>query len=120
MHLLTAFSSQCVIASTVLTLVLPSAPRWIMPTTATQILLFMLIGTLGFVAQALMTMGFQRETAGRGSMGIYAQIVFAALWDRMIFHSKVQILSVAGTMLIMGSALYVAVSCFIWLWRSSS
>jgi drug/metabolite transporter (DMT)-like permease len=110
MHSLTSFSSQCVIASTFLTLVLPSAPQWTLPTSPTHFLLFLLIGTMGFVAQALMTIGFQRETAGRGSMGMYASIVFAALWDRIIFHSKVQMLSVLGTMLILGSALYVAVS----------
>jgi drug/metabolite transporter (DMT)-like permease len=60
-----------------------------------------------------MTTGLQRETAGRGSMGMYAQIVFAGMWDRIIFHAEVKVLSAIGTALIVGSALYVAVSCLI-------
>jgi drug/metabolite transporter (DMT)-like permease len=113
MHSLTSFSSQCVIASSLLSLFLPSAPRWTTPTSPMHLLLFLLIGIMGFVAQALMTLGYQRETAGRGSMGIYAQIVFAAFWDRVVFHAEVKLLSVIGTVLILGSALYVAVITFI-------
>jgi drug/metabolite transporter (DMT)-like permease len=71
-----------------------------------------LIGALGFVAQALMTTGLQRETAGRGSMGMYAQIVFAGLYDALVFHTRMNALSMMGTMLIVGSALYVAVGAF--------
>ena len=36
--------------------------------------LLILIGTLGFVAQILITMGIKREAAGRASMAVYTQV----------------------------------------------
>jgi drug/metabolite transporter (DMT)-like permease len=120
MHSLTSFSSQSIIASGILTLILPllaSSPSslpttWVIPSSSAHIGLMFLIGALGFIAQALMTFGLQRETAGRGSMGMYAQIVFAGVYDKVIFHSKTSALSVVGTILIVGSALFVAVCQF--------
>jgi drug/metabolite transporter (DMT)-like permease len=37
--------------------------------------LLILIGTLGFVAQILITMGIKREAAGRASMAVYTQVI---------------------------------------------
>lgn len=36
--------------------------------------LFLMIGIFGFIAQVLLTLGLQRETAGRGTMAIYIQV----------------------------------------------
>jgi len=60
-------------------------------------------------------MGLQRETAGRGSMAVYTQIVFATILERIFFHAVPTTLSVIGTLLIISSALYVAVSPFYFL-----
>lgn len=71
-------------------------------------------------------MGLARETASRGSMGIYTQvgpscfpptdllrsfvqIVFATILERMFFHAIPSALSVIGTLMIISCALYVAV-----------
>jgi len=71
--------------------------------------MLLMIGLFGFVAQVLLTMGLQRETAGRGSMAIYLQIIFATIFERMFFHSSPSFLSVLGTLIIVGSAIYIAV-----------
>ena len=104
--------------------VIPSRPDWFS--------LLILIGILGFIAQVLLTMGLQRETAGRATMAIYTQvthtstlarpndsyilqIVFATIFQRIFFNTTPPWLSVIGTILILSSALYVAVSCKILL-----
>lgn len=79
-------------------------------------------------SQLLLTVGFQCETAGRGSMAMYTQvaiklisfssmthmynykIIFATILERMFFHTHPTPYSVTGIILISGSALYIAVS----------
>ena len=73
-------------------------------------------------------MGLQRETAGRSTIAVYgqgsaitmmlalyaklweAQIVFASTFERIFFHTLPSPLSIVGTVIIIGSALYVVVS----------
>ncbi|KAF8694674.1 hypothetical protein AX14_001957, partial [Amanita brunnescens Koide BX004] len=69
-----------------------------------------LIGIFGFVAQSLMTMGYQIEAAGRASMGTYTQVIFGVILDRLVFGTVPGILSILGAGLILGSALYVTVT----------
>jgi hypothetical protein len=38
--------------------------------------MLIMIGIFGFFAQILLTMGLQRETAGRGTMAVYTQVRF--------------------------------------------
>lgn len=72
-------------------------------------------------------MGLQRETAGRGTMAVYtqvrlfplevsthtygprAQVVFATILERIFFKVVPTALSIIGTLLIISSAIYVAV-----------
>ena len=56
-----------------------------------------------------MTAGLQRETAGRGTLALYSKIVFAIILQRIFFHTLPTYLSLVGTLLIVGSALYVVV-----------
>jgi drug/metabolite transporter (DMT)-like permease len=83
--------------------------QFIIPTRAEWIGMFLLIGFFGFFAQVLLTMGLQRETASRGSMAIYTQIVFATIFERVFFNAVPSLLSSFGTLLIVTSAIYVAV-----------
>lgn len=46
----------------------------VIPTRLAWLGLLVLIGILGFGAQILLTMGFQRETAGRAGMALYTQV----------------------------------------------
>jgi len=56
-----------------------------------------------------MTAGLQRETASRGTLALYSKIVFAIILQRVFFHTLPTYLSVVGTLLIVGSALYIVV-----------
>jgi drug/metabolite transporter (DMT)-like permease len=80
------------------------------PMTLTFAILMLGIGFFGFFTQVFLTLGLQRETASRGSLGIYVQIIFAAIAERIIFHGSPSYLSVIGTIIILVCALYVAVS----------
>lgn len=55
-------------------------------------------------------MGLQRETAGRGTMAVYTQVIFATVLEKIFFHSTPSALSVVGTLIIVLSAGYIAVS----------
>jgi drug/metabolite transporter (DMT)-like permease len=108
LHALVSFSTICVIAATIgmvglrMPVIIPT--RW-------EFLLFLaIIGIFGFMAQALLTMGLQRETAGRGTMGVYIQIIFATILERIFFNSTPSVLSVIGTVIIMASAIYIALT----------
>ncbi|TFY76604.1 hypothetical protein EWM64_g7409 [Hericium alpestre] len=108
MHSLTSFSQWCVIVSTVGMIVKHQAV--VIPKRADWIAMLIMIGAFGFIAQALLTMGLQRETAGRGTMAVYIQIIFALALERIFFHIVPSALSITGTVIIMSSALYIAVT----------
>ena len=74
-------------------------------------------------------MGLQREAVGRGTMAVYTQVaiiliteiragldkkneqvVYAMTFDQIFFHSSPSLLSILGTLIIVFSAIYVAVS----------
>jgi len=70
-------------------------------------------------------MGLQRETASRGTLAIYTQacllqdgslnlsqllqVVFAVALEFIAFHTTPPALSIAGTLIIMSSAIYTSV-----------
>ncbi|KAL7423447.1 hypothetical protein Q5752_001027 [Cryptotrichosporon argae] len=78
--------------------------------TLRDFLLVVLIGTFGFLAQALVTLGLQREKAGRGALATYLQIFFALALEFAVFGTTPSLLSVAGIAIILTSAVYTAVS----------
>jgi hypothetical protein len=72
-------------------------------------------------------MGFQRETASRGSLAMYTsvclpvlfcfygimtrlfKVLFAVVLEFVVFHTIPTSLSIAGAIIIMGTAIYVSV-----------
>ncbi|KAK0436434.1 hypothetical protein EV421DRAFT_1832232 [Armillaria borealis] len=108
LHALVSFSAQSVIVGSIGMIVM-RAPL-VIPTQLSWGALLAVIGFLGFFAQVALTMGLQRETAGRGTIAIYTQIIFASFAERIFFHSTPHVLSVLGTLIILFSALYVAVT----------
>ncbi|KAF8881629.1 drug/metabolite transporter superfamily [Infundibulicybe gibba] len=108
LHSLTSFSIQCVFVST--TYMIATKSPFIIPTRLDWLGLLMLIGIFGFIAQVLLTMGLQRETASRGSLALYTQIIFATILERIFFKSIPSLLSVFGTLIILTSALYVVLT----------
>ena len=79
----------------------------VVPTQWSFVGLLVLVGVFGLFAQTLMTMGFQREAVGRASMGVYTGIVYGLGLGWVVFGSVPGALSLLGTMLILGSAVYV-------------
>ncbi|KAJ3516602.1 hypothetical protein NLJ89_g1022 [Agrocybe chaxingu] len=126
MHAMIYFSMTSVIVTT--TSMVLTKTQFIVPTRVEWLSLLFMIGFFGFFGQILLTMGLQRETAGRGTMAIYTlvlstlssssfgshavvlQVVFATIFERIIFHTVPTRLSVTGTLLIVSSAMYVALT----------
>ncbi|SJL06699.1 related to Probable transport protein YPL264C [Armillaria ostoyae] len=108
LHSLASFSLQSVIGSSIgmaitgTPLVFSIDWKWIA--------LFLTLGITGFFGQLLITMGLQRETAGRGTTAVYTQIVFATVLERVFFDFTPDSWSVVGIVIIVTAALYVALS----------
>ncbi|KAG2346103.1 drug/metabolite transporter superfamily [Suillus weaverae] len=105
MHVMTYFSLWCTIVAS-LGMVVFDIPV-VYPTSWMWILLLLMVGVFGFVAQTLLTMGLQRETVSRGVTGMYAQVLFVVVLERLLFGVIPSLLSVLGAAIIMSSALYV-------------
>jgi len=108
LHNLASFSIQCVIASTIG--LLATRAEVVVPTQWEWLALLLAIGVFGFAAQILLTMGLQRETAGRGTIAIYIQIVWAMTFEWLFFRTAPVPLSLVGTVIILVAAVYVAVT----------
>ncbi|KZT35885.1 drug/metabolite transporter superfamily [Sistotremastrum suecicum HHB10207 ss-3] len=104
-----AYFAFCSTIASVSGMILLKIP-FVMPTSWTWLLLFMTIFIFGFAAQMLLAAGLQREKAARGMLGMYIQVVFAMIFDRVVFQEKPSLLSYSGTALIIGSAVYIALS----------
>lgn len=108
LHMMVSFSLLCIVISplammaTKTDIVIPNQILWLG--------LLLLIGIFGFIGQFLLTMGLQREKAGRATLAVYTEIIYAVLLDRIIFQSTPPLLSILGTAIILSSALYVAIS----------
>ncbi|KAI0137128.1 integral membrane protein DUF6 [Xylariales sp. AK1849] len=86
------------------------ALRFVLPSSAKQCLLLIMVGLCGFGTQFLLTAGLARERSNRATGMIYTNVLFAAGFDRFVFGTRMSWLSVAGCGLVVGSALWVALS----------
>ncbi|KIY62820.1 hypothetical protein CYLTODRAFT_426626 [Cylindrobasidium torrendii FP15055 ss-10] len=102
LHSLASFSLQSTIVAAIGMLVLRIPV--VIPTRITWGLLLLEIGVFGFAAQFLLTLGLQREPAGRGTMAIYTQVVFATVAERVVFGTRPDGISVLGACIIVGCA----------------
>jgi drug/metabolite transporter (DMT)-like permease len=97
-----------------------------MPTTLKELFFIILIGVrlfritavdtdnqiFGFCGQTFVTLGLQREKAGRAGLAIYTSVFFAIILELFIFHTLPSFLSLIGVSIILTSAAWVAVSPF--------
>ncbi|KAL9030537.1 MAG: hypothetical protein Q9196_001358 [Gyalolechia fulgens] len=67
------------------------------------------LGVCGFAMQLLLTTGLAYEKSSRATNMVYTQMLFALAFDKLIFDTTPGILSILGSSLILGSALYIAV-----------
>ncbi|EIW77919.1 integral membrane protein DUF6 [Coniophora puteana RWD-64-598 SS2] len=108
MHMMNYFSLWCVLTAgpgMALFEIEPVFPRqW------QSICMLVMMSVFGFLAQILLTMGLQRETAARGSMGVYVQVIFAAVFELIFFGTVPSPLTVAGGVIIIACAVCVVLS----------
>lgn len=100
------FSLLTLIISTIGVFTIPSM-KFQMPNSLKEWGLFLNLGISGFCFQLLLTLGIQRERAGRGSLIAYTQLIYALMWDIFLYHHIPSIWSFFGMFIIIGSALYV-------------
>lgn len=77
------------------------------PRTMKQWLLLGSLGVCGFCHQLLLTIGIQKERAGRGTLMSYTNLIYAVFWDVLLFGHWPSFWSLCGMILITGSTLYV-------------
>ncbi|KAL8854668.1 MAG: hypothetical protein Q9221_000450 [Calogaya cf. arnoldii] len=67
------------------------------------------LGVCGFVMQILLTAGLSYEKSSRATNMVYTNMLFALAFDKLVFDTTMGMLSILGSSLILGSALYIAV-----------
>ena len=77
------------------------------PHTKLEWLLFANLGISGFIFQLMLTLGIQKERAGRGSLVGYTQLIYSIFWDVSLYHHWPPIWSWAGMIIIIGSTIFV-------------
>jgi hypothetical protein len=63
---------------------------------------------LSLTKQFLLAAGLQYEKSSRATNMVYMQMLFALGFDKLVFDSTPSALSIVGSSLILGSAVYVA------------
>jgi len=107
-HSMMFYSWNCVLASTIGMAIFRISP--VIPTDVLWFAMLFLICMFGLITQILLVMGLQRETASRGSLAIYTSVIFAVVFELAVFHTTPSTLSIAGTVLITGSAIYTSLT----------
>ncbi|KAB8346149.1 hypothetical protein FH972_023195 [Carpinus fangiana] len=102
------FATWCTIVSAFFLLCIPSVP-FVLPHSARQWLLLFFIGVSGFAMQYLLTAGLRYEKSSRSTNMVYSQMLFALLFDRIVWGIVPDAMSWVGSSLILGSAIVVAI-----------
>ncbi|GAA5826790.1 hypothetical protein JCM5353_003237 [Sporobolomyces roseus] len=108
MHSIQYFSTYSVIVSCLYPIFFDSPA--VIHLSAKFFILLVPIGVLGFVAQVLLTNGLQRERAGRGTLAVYTQLLWAMILERIFFNKFPDAWSLLGAVIIVGGALKVALA----------
>ncbi|KAI1388483.1 uncharacterized protein F4822DRAFT_402965 [Hypoxylon trugodes] len=84
--------------------------RFELPHSMKQVAFLLIVGVCGLVMQMLMTAGLASEKSNRATAMIYTHMLFAAGFDRFVFGHIMGWTSLTGCGLIIGSALWVALT----------
>lgn len=106
LHVIAFFSIFCVLVATIYPFVIHDPP--VFPMTLHFAALLLPIGICGFIAQALLTLGLQRETASRGSLAVYSNIIFALALEYSVFGLLPDVWSGLGAVVIIVGGVLVA------------
>jgi drug/metabolite transporter (DMT)-like permease len=81
---------------------------FVMPEGAREWTLLLLLGVLGFVLQFLLTAGLQLDKSSKATSMLYAQVVFALMFDWVIWGVLPGSLSILGGSIVIVSTLWAA------------
>lgn len=101
------FSAWCVLVSTIGLLAIPEL-SFVLPQNLTQWSLLFALGICGFLMQFCLTAAIQTVKVGRAAAATYTQILWAVMWERLIWRKVPDLLSLLGGGLIVGSAITVS------------
>ena len=101
------FAVMCTVASTIFMLTLPSV-GFLVPKRLIEWAYLLFLGSTGFIMQFLLAAGLQYEKSSRATNMVYTQMLFALAFDKLVFGTTPGVLSILGSSLILGSAIYVA------------
>ena len=79
-----------------------------LPANVRQWAYLVFLGICGFLMQFLLTAGLQHEKGSRATNMVYTQMLFALAFDKIVWNTTPGAWGIAGSSLILGSALYVA------------
>jgi len=102
------FSVCCLVVSGLAMAVLPSVP-FLLPQSPKEWLYLVFLGVCGFTMQFLLSAGLQHDKSSRATNMVYTQMLFALLFDKLIFGTTPTMLSLLGSGLILSSAIFIAV-----------
>ncbi|KAF2622290.1 hypothetical protein BU25DRAFT_214371 [Macroventuria anomochaeta] len=101
------FATWCTIVSIVMMIALPGV-GFLLPRSFVDWCYLIFLGICGFVMQFLLAAGLQHEKSSRATNMVYMQMLFALSFDKLIWGTTPGALSIIGSSLILGSAIYVA------------
>lgn len=101
------FSGLVTLVSIAVLSLVPSTGGFIVPSGVFEWALLTGIGISGFAMQFLLTKGLQLTKAGRAGMMVYTQMLFALVFEWLVWSNTPDIVSVTGGGLILGSVLFV-------------
>ncbi|KAI1100280.1 hypothetical protein F4804DRAFT_344844 [Jackrogersella minutella] len=110
------FGTWCVIVTTTILVLAPILDygqpelRLEFPHSIRKWAILIVVGASGLIMQMLMTAGLATEKSNRATAMIYTHMLFAAGFDRWIFGHIMGWMSLAGCGLIIGSALWAALT----------
>ena len=101
------FAAWATIVSTVALLAVPGID-FQLPASVWEWTCLVFLGICGFFMQLLLTSGLAYEKSSRATNMVYTQMLFALAFDKVVFNTTPGAWGIAGSSLILGSALYVA------------
>ncbi|KAH7084801.1 hypothetical protein BKA63DRAFT_401843 [Paraphoma chrysanthemicola] len=101
------FASWCTIVSIVAMFTMPGV-GFLLPRYFKDWCYLIFLGICGFVMQFLLAAGLQYEKSSRATNMVYMQMLFALTFDKVVWGTTPGALSIVGSSLILGSAIYVA------------
>ncbi|OCK81791.1 hypothetical protein K432DRAFT_325493 [Lepidopterella palustris CBS 459.81] len=101
------FAAWCTFVSTIMMFALPGV-GFLLPADFKEWCYLFFLGICGFIMQFLLAAGLQYEKSSRATNMVYTQMLFALGFDKLIWGTTPGTLSIIGSSLILGSAIYVA------------